>query len=79
MEVVKEITVTEAFKSLSGDLKKCQTHESFEDCMSTQLLNNIRENCFCLPYELKSFSKLPDHVKAFVKHYYYDKIEIATN
>ena len=55
-ESVKEIEVTDDFKSLREDQKECQSMESFEKCSTDQLMQKIEKTCNCVPYELKTFS-----------------------
>ena len=57
MEVVKEIRTTQSFNTLDVEQKQCQSEETFEHCLSTNLLMEIKENCNCVPYELASFTK----------------------
>ena len=56
MFAVQEIQVTENFKNLKEDQRKCQLVETFEDCMYNHLIKLIKENCKCLPYELSDFT-----------------------
>ena len=57
MQSVKEIRITDAFKSLHDDKKHCQTSYTFENCMSENLLQQIVEHCDCVPYVLANFSR----------------------
>ena len=56
LQSVKEIRVTEGFKSLTEDQKECQTSETYEQCLENLLMTKMEENCQCIPYELKNFS-----------------------
>ena len=56
MFAVQETKVTENFRKLTQDQRKCQLMETFEDCMNNNLIKMIKENCSCLPYELSDFS-----------------------
>ena len=56
MSSVKEIKVTEGFHLLSEDKKQCQAFESFEDCITTQLMETMKKNCGCIPFELQNFT-----------------------
>ena len=56
LESVKEITVTDGFKSLREDQKQCQSYESFEKCSTDSVMKKILQTCNCYPYELKVFS-----------------------
>ena len=55
-ESVKEIAVTNNFKSLRKDQKQCQSIDTFEKCTTDQLMMKIKQNCNCYPYELKTTS-----------------------
>ena len=52
MSAVKEIQATDAFYSLREDQKQCQSFESFESCMTKNLLDKMERNCGCIPFEL---------------------------
>ena len=54
MSAVKEIQATDSFYSLREDQKQCQSLRSFEKCMTKDLLQKIKLNCGCIPYELMS-------------------------
>ena len=56
LQAVKEVKVTEGFKTLNEEQKNCQTVESLEQCLSTALLAKSKDECNCIPYELMNFS-----------------------
>ena len=56
MFAVQQIKVKQNFKNLRQDQRNCQLLETFEDCMNKHLIEIIKENCNCLPFELTDFS-----------------------
>ena len=56
LESVKEISVTEGFKSLREDQKQCQSYESFEKCSTDSVMKKILQTCNCYPHELIEFT-----------------------
>ena len=52
LDAIKEIRVTDAFHYLPNDQKQCQIKVSFEECMNQQLVEIIKENCQCIPFEM---------------------------
>ena len=53
---IKEIEVTDGFKSMTEDQKNCQTSKSYESCMDEHLRPKMRKNNHCIPYDLQNFS-----------------------
>ena len=49
---LKEISVTYSFLGLGKDTRKCQSVETFDDCKTRLYINNIKENCGCLPVSI---------------------------
>ena len=68
-ESVKEIVVTDGFKSLREDQKQCQSLESFEQCTTNKLMEKIVRYCSCYPFELSKFTD-DKEVKFFVPFRY---------
>ena len=66
IDSIKEIKTTNTFHELSQDQKNCQTTETFENCMTSQLLKVGENSCGCIPYELVNFSDF-SHVKYFTQ------------
>ena len=56
LQAVKEVKVTEEFKSLNEDRKNCQTDETLEDCLETALWTKTKDECNCIPFEIMNFS-----------------------
>ena len=49
MNALKEISVTESFLGLSQEAKDCQNTETFNDCVTKNYLDQMRQKCGCLP------------------------------
>ena len=56
LQAVKEVKVTEEFKSLNEDQKNCQADETLEDCLEIALWTKTKDECSCIPYEIMNFS-----------------------
>ena len=56
LDSVKEIRVTDGFKTLKENQKKCQTAQTYEQCLTNLLQLKMKEACNCIPYELANFS-----------------------
>ena len=55
---MKEIKFTDSFLGLDRDTRKCQNIESYNDCKSRIHLENLRQDCGCLPLSLKLSEKV---------------------
>ena len=62
---LKQIKVTDDYLQLNERVKNCQTKESFEDCTTRYYLNRVQDECSCVPYRLRIFSK-KDQAKYFL-------------
>ena len=51
MTVLKRMTGTESFLSMSDGVKQCQI-ETQDDCESRKYVENVRNQCHCLPWSL---------------------------
>ena len=58
ISAVKEMKVTDEFLGLDVNTRKCQNEEPFESCTTRQYLENIREQCNCVPFPLQNFTDL---------------------
>ena len=54
---VKEMNVTEDFLQLEEDVKKCQNNESVVECAAREYLESGREECGCVPFPLRNYSR----------------------
>ena len=57
LNILKEVEVTNSFMGLPLDDRKCQNEENFLDCSTRNHLENVLENCGCLPMSIGSFIK----------------------
>ena len=51
MTVLKRMTGTDSFLSMSDDVKQCQV-ETQDDCESRNYVQNVQNQCHCLPWSL---------------------------
>ena len=49
--------VTNDYLGLDEDVRKCQNIEPFENCTTRQYLDSVLEQCKCVPFALRDFSK----------------------
>ena len=52
LNVVKEIAITESFKSLDEKVRHCETLETQDDCITKFYLNKLKAKCKCVPFQL---------------------------
>lgn len=50
---VKYISVTDSFKGLDRNIKKCQSIETIENCKTRLYIETMRQKCGCLPISLR--------------------------
>ena len=50
---MKEITVTDSFMGLNQEARKCQNIETFDECKTRIYVENMKQECGCLPFSLK--------------------------
>ena len=55
---MKETVVTESFMGLDRDIRKCQNFETYNDCKTQLYIDNMRQECGCLPLSLKLSDKV---------------------
>ena len=60
---MKEISVTDSFMGLHKDTGKCQNIETYDNCITRLLLENLRQECRCLPLSLYHSRKVKVDVK----------------
>ena len=53
LNVLKEITASNSFLSLEKDVRKCQDMETFNECVTTKFIRDIKSKCKCLPLNLR--------------------------
>ena len=52
LNILNQIEVTESFLGLPEEVRSCQNVESYINCTTRHLLQNMREKCGCLPLAL---------------------------
>ena len=62
LNVVKEIRVTDSFLGLDKNDRGCQIDQSFENCTTNALVENILEHCGCLPFNIRQSDKVKKDV-----------------
>ena len=55
---LKEIVVTDSFMGLDRETKNCQNVEAYEDCKTQSHIQNLRQECGCLPLALRLSEKV---------------------
>ena len=58
LNVLKEITASNSFLSLEKDVRKCQDVETFNECVTTKFIHDLKSMCKCLPLDLRLNMKL---------------------
>ena len=54
---VMEIDGTTEYLRVAEELGKCQNKESQEDCQTREYLTQGIQQCNCIPYKLRNYSK----------------------
>ena len=55
---IKEISVTDSFMGFDRETRKCQTIETYNDCKTRLHVENLRQECGCLPLSLRMSEKV---------------------
>ena len=55
---MKEISVTDSFMGLDKDTRNCQNIETYDDCKTRLHVENLRQECGCLPLSLRLSEKV---------------------
>ena len=58
VNVIKEITTTSSFQSMERNERKCQNDKSFDECVTSNYIDNINKKCKCLPLNLRLTEKV---------------------
>ena len=53
---LKEIIVTDSFMGLERDARNCQDMETYNDCITRQYIEKIRNKCDCIPLSLNNIT-----------------------
>ena len=54
LNVLTDIKVTESYLNLDQNIRNCQNEESFDNCTTKRYLDNVQEQCGCLPIGLSN-------------------------
>ena len=65
---LKEIFVTDSFMELDINSRKCQDAESYDDCKTWFYIKNLRQECGCLPLNLRLSEKVKKGVCKNMKY-----------
>ena len=60
LSAVKQIKVTEEFMKLDDEIKNCNNRQSYEECATKAYLEHLKQECKCVPYELRNYSRLDE-------------------
>ena len=52
LKSINQEEVTESFLGLDQDVRGCQNEEHYDECTTRQYIENMRENCGCLPLSI---------------------------
>ena len=52
LNVVKEISATESFLSMDRGISKCEDDETYDECVTKNYINDLKDRCKCLPLSL---------------------------
>ena len=55
---LKEISVTDSFMELNRDIRNCQNIKSNEHCKEKFYVENLMQECGCLPLSLRLTEKV---------------------
>ena len=67
---MKEISVTDSFMGLNRDTRKCQNVETYDNCNTRLLLENLRKECGCLPLSLILSKKVKECKATIFSRFY---------
>ena len=62
---IKEIAVTESFMGLDRDTRKCQNIETYVECKTRLHVEQLKQECGCLPLSL-SLSEKVKYIQIYV-------------
>ena len=58
LNAVKEIKVTESFLGLNMEDRACQNEATIENCTTRHYINDLLEQCDCLPLSITTSNKV---------------------
>ena len=53
INIVKEVKVTDSYLGLDQDVRGCQSHEIYNDCITKHHLHTIQNTCGCIPFNIR--------------------------
>ena len=66
LNILKEVKVTDSFMGLDEDVRGCQNQEHYIDCTTNNFIEDMRQQCGCLPLSIRS-SNFQVNNKSMVK------------
>lgn len=60
LSAVKEVSATDAFLSYDESVRGCQNIESLQNCQTKALIDEIDQDCNCMPFHMRNISKNED-------------------
>ena len=54
LNILKEVKVTDSFMELDEDVRECQNQEHYIDCTTNKIIEEMRQQCGCLPLSIRS-------------------------
>ena len=55
---LKEVKVTDSFMGLHQDTRECQNIETYDNCKTRLYIEQLRQECGCLPLSLRLSEKV---------------------
>ena len=66
LNILKEVKVTDSFMGLDEVVRGCQNQEHYIDCTTKTFIEDMRQQCGCLPLSIRS-SNFQVNYKSMVK------------
>ena len=58
LNVMKEVKVTNDFLGLDKSIQGCEMEKSFDNCTTLKMIENIKKECKCLPFNIRIGTKV---------------------
>ena len=55
LNILKKAEVTDSFMGLDEDVRGCQNEENYDDCTTNNYIEDMRQQCGCLPLSIRTF------------------------
>ena len=62
LNVVKEIKVTDSYLGLNEDIRGCQNEIAFDTCTTKHYIDNLLDQCHCLPFTIRLSDKVSQSI-----------------